>query len=95
MEFILNKIDTDIRIKLQEEIKEGKVHSGKAISVDEDLKDESDASYEEPEKSNSKVKKHITVDGVKDFNEKLSIEVEKIEEMNEENSKGKILDAKK
>jgi hypothetical protein len=40
LEFKLNKIDTDIRKKMQEEIKEDKVHSGKSISIKKDIKDE-------------------------------------------------------
>ncbi|WP_297417078.1 hypothetical protein [Clostridium sp.] len=95
MEFLLNKIDTNIRLKLQEKRKEGKVHSGKAINVNKDLKDEGNTNYEIFEKSNSKKKKYITITGEKDINEKLSIEVEKTEKLNIENSKGKILDAKK
>ena len=45
MEFKLNKIDTDIRKKMQEEIKEDKVHSGKSINVKKDLKDEKNEEY--------------------------------------------------
>ncbi|NOV91293.1 hypothetical protein [Clostridium saccharobutylicum] len=40
MEFKLNKIDTDIRLKMQEEIKDDKVHAGKSISVKKDIKEE-------------------------------------------------------
>lgn len=41
MEFKLNKIDTDIRKKIDEERKEIKVHSGKAINVNKELHDDS------------------------------------------------------
>ncbi len=93
MEFKLNKIDTDIRKKMQEEIKEDKVHSGKSISIKKDVKDERN----EPIKSFDKkaIKKYITIDGVKDNTKDISIKVEKVEEINEENSKGRILDKKK
>lgn len=42
MEFRLNKIDTDIRKKIEEERKENKVHSGKAINVNKDFLEEND-----------------------------------------------------
>ena len=42
-----------------------------------------------------KDKKYLTIDGIKNEREKVAIEVEKLENMDEENSKGRILDAKK
>ena len=95
MEFKLNKIDTDIRLKMQEKMKDNKVHSGKAINVKQDLKDNSKGYYIKSKKNHTEEKGYITIDGVKDIEERLSIEVEKIENINEENSKGRILDAKK
>jgi len=94
LEFKLNKIDTDIRLKMQEQIKDNKVHSGKSINVKQDLKDNSKGYYTKL-KNNSKEKGYITIDGVKDIEERLSIEAEKVENINEENSKGRVLDAKK
>lgn len=90
MEFILNKIDTDIRRRHQEEIKEGKVHNAKGINVNQDAKDNQEAFLNE-----KKQKKYITIDGIKYEGEKMSIEAEKLESVDEENSKGRILDAKK
>lgn len=96
LEFILNKIDTSIREKLKEETKEDKVHSGKSINVNKDLENqEKNVEYKNLKENTSEGKKYITIDGVKNFNEKVSIKVEKIDEINVENSKGKILDAKK
>lgn len=93
MEFKLNKIDTDIRKKIQEELKEDKVHSGKGISIKKDIKDEK---HEEIKNENQEEeKKYITIDGVKYSDKNISIEVEKLEEMTEENSKGRVLDKKK
>lgn len=94
MEFKLNKIDTDIRNKMQEDIKEDKVHSGKGITIKKDIKDEkSEDSLELRESKHEK--KYITIDGVKYNNKNIDIEVEKIEKVNEENSKGRILDTTK
>jgi len=42
VEFKLNKIDTDIRKKMQENIKDDKVHSTKSISIKRDIKDDKD-----------------------------------------------------
>lgn len=95
MEFKLNKIDTDIRIKIQEEIKEDKVHSGKAINVNKDLKNGKENSFKKSKESNLQKKRCITIDGIKDYVETLTVEVEKTENMDEQNSKGTILDKKK
>lgn len=94
MEFKLNKIDTDIRIKMQEEIKDDKVHSGKSISVKKDVKDEKSTQFKE-ESIEENEKRFITIDGVKVSKKNISIEVEKVEEINYENLKGRILDKKK
>lgn len=94
MEFKLNKIDTDIRKKMQEETKEDKVHSGKSINIKKDIKDER---HEEMPHSDGEEtqKRYITIDGVKDNHKNIDIKVEKLEEINESNSKGRILDTTK
>lgn len=94
MEFKLNKIDTDIRKKMQEDIKEDKVHSGKNITIKKDIKEEKqvqieDVSFDEPKK------RYITIDGVKYNSSNINVEAEKLEEIKEENSKGRILDITK
>jgi hypothetical protein len=94
LEFKLNKIDTDIRKKMQEEIKEDKVHSGKSISIKKDIKDERHEEIKNLDEEESE-KRYITIDGVKYNNKNISVKVEKIEEINNENSKGRILDKKK
>ena len=97
MEFKLNKIDTDIRDKIHESTKTDKIHSTKEDGGIDRLKDYD----EQKEKSNEKQKrrncekKYITIDGVKYDSAKVNIEAEKIGTINEENSKGRILDAKK
>ena len=95
MEFKLNKIDTDIRNKMQEKIKDDKVHSGKEINVKQHLKDKGKNYYKNLENNNSKEKRYLVVDGVKNTRENLSVEVEKLESINQENSTGRIIDAKK
>ena len=94
MEFKLNKIDTDIRKKMQEEIKEDKVHSGKSINIKKDIKDERHEEIKNLDEEESE-KRYITIDGVRYNNKNISVKVEKVEEINNENSKGRILDKKK
>lgn len=94
MEFKLNKIDTDIRKKMQEEIKEDKVHSGKSISIKKDIKDERDRDVAESTDKEFE-KRYITIDGIKDNHRNIDIKVEKVEKINESNSKGRILDTTK
>lgn len=97
MEFKLNKIDTDIREKIYESTKADKIHGRKEENGITKLKDYD----EQKEKNNNKhkrrnlEKKHITIDGIKYDSAKVNIEAEKIGTINEENSKGRILDAKK
>lgn len=102
MEFKLNKIDTDIRRKLQEQNKEDRVHSSKSINVKKDLVKEKkhlDEREEQRKKregdTKEKNKNTITVDGVRYNEQSVYIDVEKTEKISEENSKGRILDAKK
>jgi hypothetical protein len=94
LEFKLNKIDTDIRKKMQEEIKEDKVHSGKSISVKKDIKDERHEEMKNLDEEENE-KRYLTIDGVRYNNKNISVKVEKVEEINNENSKGRILDKKK
>lgn len=94
MEFKLNKIDTDIRKKIQEEIQEEKVHSSKGINIKKNLKDEK-SNRAEALNGDEKEKRFITIDGIKYNNRSLDIQVEKIQEINELNSKGRILDTTK
>jgi hypothetical protein len=95
VEFILNKIDTDIRRRHQEEIKEGKVHNTKGINVNKDPNEKNENGNGESHSNEKKQKKYITIDGMKLNGERMSVEVEKLEKIDEENSRGRILDAKK
>lgn len=96
MEFKLNKIDTDIRKKMQEERKLTKVHSSKNINVNKELKDEQGNYIEvNNEQQDEKKKRFITIDSIKYCNEKINIEVEKTEKIDILNTRGQILDTKK
>jgi len=95
LEFKLNKIDTDIRKKMQEEIKEDKVHSSKGINVTKDLKDEKNEYINLEETKEESGKRYFTIDGVRDNSPNISIKVQKVEKITDENSKGRILDKKK
>jgi hypothetical protein len=93
VEFKLNKIDTDIRKKMKEEIKDDKVHSGKSISVKKDIKDEKKQYIKQDDTKEENQKRYITIDGIKDKN--IDIKVEKLEQINDGNSKGRVLDRKR
>lgn len=95
MEFKLNKIDTDIRKKIQEKIKENKIHSSKSINVKKDLKDEKKRYNKQNATKEEQQKRYITIDGIKYNGKNIDIKVEKVEEINDENSKGRILDEEK
>ncbi len=96
MEFKLNKIDTDIRKKMQEERKSGKVHSSKNINVNKDLQDgKGNAYYGDNKQQDNRKKRFITIDSIKYCNEGINVEVERTENIDILNSKGQILDTKK
>lgn len=97
MEFKLNKIDTDIRDKIYESTKADKIHGREEKEGIAKLKDydEQKEKNNEKQKRRNGEKKYITIDGIKCDSAKVNIEAEKIETINEENSKGRILDAKK
>ncbi|WP_238902595.1 hypothetical protein [Clostridium sp. YIM B02506] len=96
MEFKLNKIDTDLRLKLQEKRDDHKVH-GKEGTTIEAYNEEKEKFREDKkfakileEKKKTKKEKKIIIDGVMVDN--LQIEGEK--EVSE-NSKGVFIDTKK
>ena len=95
MEFKLNKIDTDIRKKMQDEIKEDKVHSGKGINVTKNLKGEKNEYINLDETKGESEKRYITIDGIMQNEKNINVKAEKLEEVNGENSKGRVLDTTK
>ena len=95
MEFKLNKIDTDIRKKIDEERKESKVHSGKAINVNKDLYGDSKNYINNKKEESSMKKRFIIIDGIKYNKNEFKVDVEKDEKLSVQNSLGSILDRKK
>lgn len=97
MEFRLNKIDTDIRKKMQEQIKSDKIHANEKTSIKKDLKqDDNKNENNNTEYSKSQItKRFYTINGVKYEEEVLEIEAEKSGFIDKENYKGIKLDVKK
>lgn len=93
MEFKLNKIDTDIRRKIDEQTKSDKVHSGKKINVNKDLNERHSKNNSKNEMENKR--RYFTIDGVKYSKNEIQIEAEKNESIDIQNSMGRILDTKK
>lgn len=94
MEFKLNKIDTDIRTKMEEEIRADKVNKNNNINIKRDIsKEKSEKNY--IKKKIKKPKKFFQVDCIKYMDKELEIEGEKIQITDEENQKGQRIDAKK
>jgi hypothetical protein len=92
MEYRLNKIDTDLRQKINDAAKEGLVHSTKSIVVNKDKKHEK-KKYNDYKLENHDKNKKLLVDAVKADNLEINAFKEKIE--SEEKSKGNYLDVKK
>lgn len=95
MEFKLNKIDTDIRRKLQEESSDKRVHNPKEIGPSKNA--DKEKKHEEHKKKNDdeiKPKRFITIDGIK-YGKSINVEAEKNEKIYDENYKGRFLDLKK
>lgn len=94
MEFKLNKIDTDIRLKMQEEIRADKVTKNNNIAVKKDAtKEKSEKNY--MKKKVKKPQKFFRVECIKYIDKELEIQGEKVQITNEENQKGQSIDAKK
>lgn len=94
MEYKLNKIDTEIRQKVNEASKAGKVHRNKeTLKVQKDKKDKKDKNQnknKEQEEKNKGDAKKITVDGVK----KTEVEVDAFK-IKEDLKQGRFLDTKR
>jgi uridine phosphorylase len=76
MEYRLNKIDTDLRQKINDATKEGKVHGTKGIAVSKDKP------HEQKEKGNYNLERYKS-------NKKLTVEAEKVENIEIEAFKDK------
>ena len=94
MEFKLNKIDTELRNKINAAAKEGKVHTKDRklnINKDKDGKNEKQK-FHLPDKKESE--KKFSVDAVKSENINVEAFVEENEKDEENITKGRFLDTK-
>lgn len=102
MEFKLNKIEPDLRQKINEETKEGKVHSKKGIAINKDKNEERNRKNKEQKKPKEEFNlsrynnesKKITINAVK--TSEVSIKAEKEDKEKLQNLyKGVFIDAVK
>lgn len=99
MEFRLNKIDTDVRQRIEDQTKEGKVHSKKGISIQKDKKQRQGKNndfYSKMEKNLKDKKNKIKVNAVK-YSDKNNIGIEATKEDKDETFlfRGSMIDTKK
>ena len=96
MNFLLNKIDTDIRRKIYEKTKDGKVHRKSTISINKDSEKQKKKFFKEyvKEESMKKGKEKITIDVSKVKEPTISLKAEKEENINLL-GRGTFLDVKK
>jgi hypothetical protein len=97
VEFKLNKIDTDIRKKMQEEIKEDKIHCKNSITIKKDIKEDDNTKEDMKQQTNDEMltKRFYTIDGIKYTKDKIQINAEKAQNLDEFNCKGINLNVKK
>lgn len=101
MEFRLNKIDMDIRRDINDETREGKVHSKKGIKVDKEKSEDKRQNKQQQEKPKEKFNlskyvknSKITIDAVKVQN--VEVKATKEERQNsKDDNKGLFIDARK
>ena len=104
MNFFLNKIDNDIRRKIYEKTRNGKVHRKENIKIYKDSEKNKeknlnkDIDNKDKEEKETKEKNKITIRVIKvknvDENSKIILEAEKEENINYEN-RGNYIDTKK
>lgn len=97
MEYKFNKIDTDIRLKIQKETSDKKVHYSKKTNKSNDMVEErknSSKNFSEDKNKKNYLKRYVTIDGIK-YGEEIDIQAEKFEKLNEENSIGRTIDMRK
>lgn len=96
MEIKIAKIDNDLRNMIEEENSKDKIHNSKKSNsikdVVEEKKNSSDKNSLDKNKGDSK--RFFTVNGIK-YGKEVKVEVEKLEELDEYNSKGRTLDVRK
>ncbi|EJP6470968.1 hypothetical protein FDG09_08305 [Clostridium sporogenes] len=99
MEFRLNKIDLELRDKIKEQTKEGKVHSKQNITINKQDRNNNSKDrgfYEQLKKQRKNNNKNIKIKAVKYVNgENLNIEATKEEIEGKTTIVGTIIDTKK
>lgn len=95
MEFKINKIDTDIRTKFEEDNKHEKIHSGDDSASIKQLKDDKENTKKHKKNSNNRGKKYITVDCIRGNTLTVDAQIENVEIISEGSVKGRVLDTKK
>lgn len=96
MEYRLNKIDTDIRKKMQEETKSDKIHSNEKINIKKDLKEHDKYSMaDNNNEDKNKQIRYVTIEGIKSTTNEFNVEAEKLDTLSIDNSIGRILDMKR
>ncbi|AWI03669.1 hypothetical protein [Clostridium drakei] len=99
MEYRLNKIDPEVRQRVKDTTKPGKVHNKTGIAINKDNKDrnkknQGDADFgSKLEKQRNKNK--ISVDAVKVDEMQVSVYKEDVENLSKDEIKGNILDTRK
>lgn len=96
MNFLLNKIDTDLRRKIYEQTKDGKVHRKSDIIINKDSEKQKKKFFNEyvKEETKKRYKGKITVKATKIQKPTISLNGEKEEDINTP-SYGTFLDVKK
>lgn len=91
MNFLLNKIDTDIRRKVYDKTKDGKVHKKEKINIYKDSDKNKKRNFDELVKEQ---KKKIIVNGVKDYTSDMEVKAERNQELKDLGN-GIFIDVKK
>ncbi len=97
MEFRLNKIDSDIIERMQDDFRSDKIHESKEEGAVRKLKSDEHNNFNDGKQNAKKKrpKRMISIDAVKFSNIMVKVEAEKVDMINDEDSKGLNLDAKK
>lgn len=92
MEFKLNKIDTDIRQRINDATKEGRVHGKEDIQVNRDKNQENKPKFQLPEKNAKKKFSDLVIEASKEKDKDVKIDAE-----NEDSSSvlGRFIDIRK
>ena len=94
MEFKLNRIDTDIREKIQEEIRADIVNKNNNIEIKKDVTEEKAESAYIKKRTKNK-KKIFQVECIKYTAEEVEVQGENMQITDEENQKGQRINTKK